>query len=109
MKLFANAFKSLLAKENVAGPGGAFGSGESAGSFSMGHGGAMTPVGDPFATNDTRIPKGGKKGKKTDFKPCDHCKQESKCKAAGECLLSKEKKHDGSIDTLIPMQKRPFQ
>jgi hypothetical protein len=85
MKLFAKTFNNLLNKENVAGPGGAFGSGESGVGSSMGHGGAMTPAEDNFATKDARIPKGGKKGKK-----------------------KKEKKHDGSIDVLVPLQKRPF-
>lgn len=87
MKLFKNAFIRSL-EENTAGAGGAFGSGESSGSFSMGHGGAMTPAADFYAPNDTRIPKGGKK------------KQKKKKKN------SKKKKHDGSIEPLVPIQRR---
>ena len=87
MKLFKKAFTRSL-EENTAGVGGAFGSGESSGTFSMGHGGAMTPAEDFHAPNDTRIPKGGKKQSKK--------KKKDKGKKTGE------------LEVLVPMQKRPF-
>lgn len=85
MKLFAKAFNDILSEDNTAGIGGAFGSGESSGTFSMGHGGAITPAEDFYAPNDTRIPKGGKKKQKKG-----------------------KKSKNGELETLIPMQKRPF-
>lgn len=86
MKLFKRAFLSALNEENIAGAGGVFGTGESSGTFSMGHGGAITPADDFYAANDTRTPKGGKK----------------KTKKA-------KKKKNGELEVLVPMQKRPFQ
>jgi len=86
MKLFKRAFLSALNEENIAGAGGVFGSGEADGTFSMGHGGAVTPAEDFYATNNAKIPKGGKKKNK-----------------------KSKKKHNGELQTLIPIQKRPFQ
>ena len=86
MKLFKRAFIQSLNEDNIAGAGGAFGSGETSGTFSMGHGGAMTPAQGFHAPNDTRIPKGGKKKTK-----------------------KSKKKRTGELEVLVPMQKRPFQ
>ncbi len=102
MSIFEKLFIKKLEENNAAGLGGVFGD-----TPSMGHGGAVGNT-DFWNTSDTRIAKGGKKAK-NDFKPCSHCNNKSKCKAAGKCLkLSKEKTHNGSLETLIPMQKRPF-
>ena len=86
MKLFEKAFLSHLS-ENSAGAGGVFGGGDAHGFESMGHGGAMTPATDFYAHDDARTPMPGKKTKKS---------------------KKKTKKKDGSIQPLIPMQRRPF-
>lgn len=102
MSFYSDIFSKLLQEDNFAGAGGAFGD-----ASSMGFGGAVGNT-DFWNTGDTRIAKGGKK-KSEKFKPCSHCTHKSKCSEAGKCLqLSKEKNYNGSIETLIPMQKRPF-
>ena len=87
MKLFETYFKRHLSENNAAGAGGVFGDAPS-----MGHGGATTPATDFYATGDMRTPKGGKKG----TKPTIRTKKKKKAKK------------DGSIDVLIPLQRRPF-
>lgn len=86
MKLFEKAFLSYLS-ENSAGAGGVFGGGDAQGFESMGHGGDMTPATDFYAHDDARVPMPGKKSKKP---------------------KKNKKKKDGSIQPLIPMQRRPF-
>jgi len=49
--------ESWCLNENTAGAGGVFGSGAAGGGNSMGHGGAMTPAQDFYASNDARLPK----------------------------------------------------
>lgn len=87
MKLYEKAFLQQLT-ENSAGAGGVFGGGTAQGFESMGHGGAITPATDFYAHDDARTPMPGKKKKKN--------KQKNM------------KKKDGSIQTLIPLQRRPF-
>jgi len=65
----------------VAGAGGVFGSGEDSVTQSMSHGGDFDNT-DFYNPDDTRIAKGGKRGGK------------------------KKKKHDGSLQPLIPLQRR---
>lgn len=96
MKIFEQLFIKHLEESNVAGGGGVFGDTDS-----MGHGGAVGLT-DFYANGDARLPKGGK------FKPCSHCKQRTKCKKAGRCLKSVDKKKNGSIQPLIPTQRRPL-
>jgi hypothetical protein len=87
MKLFEKLFLQQLS-ENSAGAGGVFGGGSAQGFESMGHGGAMTPAVDFYAHDDARTPMPGKKKKKN--------------------KKSNAKKKDGSIQPLIPLQRRPF-
>lgn len=87
MKLFEKAFFNKLNESNIAAGGGVFGDAES-----MGHGGAVTPATDFYAPGDSRTPKGGKK-------------------AAYPTVKSKKvkkTKKNGSIEVLIPTQRRPF-
>ncbi len=85
MKLFEIAFLRLI-ENNAAGAGGVFGDAPS-----MGHGGADTPATDFYAPGDMRTPKGGKK---SSYKKPKHKK--------------KKTKKDGSLEVLIPTQRRPF-
>ena len=87
MKLFETRFFIHLNEDNMAGAGGVFGDAPS-----MGHGGAVTPVADFYAPGDSRIPAGGKK----------------KAIASGKSKKKKKTKKDGSIEVLIPTQRRPF-
>jgi hypothetical protein len=80
VKSFEASFYKHLEEDNTAGGGGVFGDAPS-----MGHGGALTPAIDFYAQHDARIPKGGKKKEKK----------------------KKNKKMDGSLDILIPVQRRP--
>lgn len=80
MKSFEKIFYNHLEEDNAAGAGGVFGNADS-----MGHGGAFDTA-DFYATGDARIPKGGKKKKKEKDK----------------------KKKDGSLEPLIPLQRRPL-
>lgn len=89
MKFFEKVFLRHLS-ENSAGAGGVFGGGTAQGFESMGHGGAMTPAQDFYAHDDSRTPMPGKKKKK----------EKSRAKDS--------KKKDGSIQPLVPMQRRPF-
>lgn len=84
---FEHAFNKILHEDNTAGAGGVFGSADS-----MGHGGAITPAEDFYATGDHRIPKGGKK----------------KAKPTVRSKKVKKSKKDGSLEVLIPLQRRPF-
>ena len=102
MKLFETIFYKHLNETNMSGAGGVFGD-----TGSMGFGGAVTPATDFYAPGDNRIPKGGAK-KGSGFKPCDHCKTKSKCRKAGKCLGQNMKEKNGSIQPLIPMQRRPL-
>ena len=81
MKSFEAAFYKHLEEDNTAGAGGVFGDAPS-----MGHGGALTPAIDFYAQHDARIPKGGKK-------------KDDKEK-------EKKKKKDGSLEILVPVQRR---
>ena len=87
MKLFENAFYKQLTEDNAAGAGGVFGSADS-----MGHGGAITPAQDFYAPGDTRIPMGGKK----------------KAHATTKTKKKKKSKKDGSLEVLVPVQRRPL-
>lgn len=82
MKSFEASFYNQLEEDNTAGAGGVFGDAPS-----MGHGGALTPAIDFYAQHDARRPKGGKKKEEDDDK--------------------KKKKKDGSLEILIPIQRRP--
>lgn len=101
MKIFERQFYKHLNESNMAAAGGVFGD-----AGSMGFGGAVTPSTDFYAPGDARIPTGGKK--KNKFEPCGHCTTKSKCKKAGKCLGQSVKEKNGSIQPLIPMQRRPF-
>lgn len=81
MKSFESSFYKHLKEDNTAGSGGVFGDAPS-----MGHGGDLTPAIDFYAQYDARTPKGGKK----------RCKKKDK-----------KKKMDGSLEILIPIQRRP--
>lgn len=87
MKLFETRFFIHLNEDNMAGAGGVFGDAPS-----MGHGGAITPAADFYAPGDARIPTGGKK----------------KATANVKSKKKKKTKKDGSIEVLIPTQRRPF-
>ena len=87
MKIFESLFRKHLQEDNMAGAGGVFGD-----AGSMGHGGAITPAQDFYAPGDMRLPKGGKK----DAKPTTNTKKK------------KRSKRNGSIEVLIPTQRRPF-
>lgn len=87
MKLFEKAFLQKLKENNMAAPGGVFGDAPS-----MGHGGAVTPAGDFYATGDMRTPKGGKK----------------RAKPTVKSKKTKKTKKNGSIEVLVPLQRRPF-
>lgn len=86
MKLFETAFLKLI-ENNAAGAGGVFGDAPS-----MGHGGADLPAKDFYASGDMRIPKGGKKDARAGLKK----------------NKKKKTKKDGSLEVLIPTQRRPF-
>lgn len=84
MKLFEQAFYKSLAENNAAGAGGVFGD-----AGSMGHGGALSPMTDFYATGDARNVFGlGVKSKKS--------KKKNK----------KDKKDKNHIQPLMPMQRR---
>lgn len=82
MKLFEKRFKQLLDEDMTAGAGGVFGDAPS-----MGHGGAIGNT-DFHATDDMRIPRGGKKKSRK--------KKKSK------------KSRDVGVDMLIQTQRRPL-
>lgn len=87
MKLFEKIFKQQLKENNAAAAGGVFGDAPS-----MGHGGTVQPAGDVYASGDMRTPKGGKKSA--------HPTVKSK--------KVKKTKKNGSIEVLVPTQRRPF-
>jgi hypothetical protein len=79
---FKTCFMRHISEDNSAGAGGVFGD-----AGSMGHGGAVTPATDFYAPGDMRTPTGSKKDKRKS---------------------KKTKKKDGSLDVLIPTQRRPL-
>lgn len=82
MKYFENKFKQLLDEDMTAGAGGVFGDAPS-----MGHGGAIGNT-DFVATDDHRIPTGGKR----------KSKKKNKTK----------KSKDVGVNMLMPVQRRPL-
>lgn len=90
MDLFRKAFiKTLTEDMTSGGDSGVFGN-------DLGVFGGSFGNSDFYDKDGARLPMGGK------FEPCDHCNQRTKCKKAGKCLKSSEKKHNGSITPLVP-------